>query len=568
MLWSSILGLAASPEATNRAPRFKIPRPIVPGFPEPRRDPSHVAIGERLFLETRFAQYFFAHGPSNVNATIPAGDPIIAISETTGKELAGPIAGFSINCRSCHLVNEHWAAGRGNRAYADYARRSPMPARSDGQTRTVRNSPAMVNATIPREGAFFLHFDGEFSNNEDLIRATLTGRNLGWLPGEHATAVRHIARVIREDDGEGPLAKDFGGYSYRHVFAGEDPALGDKGKRFRLTEDYRLEVNTASDAEILNAVARLISAYMDSLFFSRDEAAEYDGSPYDAFLETNQIPRKVEWGQSPLYHNRNVLAEAQNLREPIFIEPGTDLRTNLFRFKTLTQEFRFGSQELQGMKIFFTLASFATSSRPIAKGGIGNCAACHLAPDFTDFRFHNTGVAQEEYDALHGAGAFAKLRIPDLEERNANHDLWLPPTARHPRAQGPFLDIPTMNKPGRTDLGLWNVFANPDHPGVQTELRRALHGERRPKPDTEVLPKTIGLFKTPSLRGLAFSDPYLHNGSKDTLEDVIAFYQRMSDLAREGKVRNAAPELSGIFLTRDDIAPLAAFLRALNEDYE
>ena len=54
----------------------------------------------------------------------------------------------------------------------------------------------------------------------------------------------------------------------------------------------------------------------------------------------------------------------------------------------------------------------------------------------------------------------------------------------------------------------------------------------------------------------------------DTLEEVFAFYIRMSTLARACKVRNAAPELSGIILTEQDIAPLAAFLRSLNEDYE
>ena len=39
-------------------------------------------------------------------------------------------------------------------------------------------------------------------------------------------------------------------------------------------------------------------------------------------------------------------------------------------------------------------------------------------------------------------------------------------------------------------------------------------------------------------------------------------------VTRAGNVRNAAPELSGIFLKENDIAPLAAFLRALNEDYD
>jgi len=158
--------------------------------------------------------------------------------------------------------------------------------------------------------------------------------------------------------------------------------------------------------------------------------------------------------------------------------------------------------------------------------------------------------------------------VPDLAARNAAHDRWLPPTGKHPRARGPFLEIPTADKPGRTDLGLWNVFANPDQPRAQPALRRLLNGDARPEPDDILLPRTIALFKTPSLRGLAFSGPYLHNGSKDTLEEVIEFYIRMSRLARDGKLRNASPELSGILLKEEDVSPLAAFLRALNEDYE
>ena len=547
----------------EKATRFKIPRPIVPGFPLPRRDPAKVAIGERLFLETRFSQYFFAHCRGDVNAHLPAGDPAMAATITTAESLPGPFAAFSMNCRACHLVNEHAAAGRGHRTYADYARRSPIPARADGKTHTVRNSPPIVNATIPREGGFFLHYDGEFGNNEDLIKGTLTGRNLGWLPDEEGHAVRHIAQVIRKDDGHGPLARDFGGHSYRKVFAA-DAELGEEGEGFRLTEEYQLDVEDATDTQILDAIARLISAYLDSLFFSRDEAAEYDSAPYDAFLETNMIPRRVEWGQSPAYYNRNVLSVVKNIPDPIFVEPDT----NRFKFKTLKQEFRFGPTELQGMKIFFALARDVTDPGAVSNGKIGNCAACHLAPDFTDFRFHNTGAAQEEYDSLHGAGAFARLTIPQLEERNANYDAWLPPTPRHPRAKGPFFDIAGADKPGHTDLGLWNVFANPDQPQVQTALRRVLNGEHRPTPDADWLPKTIGLFKTPSLRGLTFSDPFLHNGSKDTIEDVIGFYIRMSELARAGKVRNAAPELADIHLKREDVAPLAAFLRSLNEDYE
>ena len=57
-------------------------------------------------------------------------------------------------------------------------------------------------------------------------------------------------------------------------------------------------------------------------------------------------------------------------------------------------------------------------------------------------------------------------------------------------------------------------------------------------------------------------------GSKDTLEDVVRFYVTVSGLARAGQLRNGAPELSAMHITESDVAPLAAFLRALNEDYE
>jgi hypothetical protein len=550
------------------ARRFKIPRSVVEGFPPPRLDPARVAVGERLFLETRFSQFFYARAQGNVNATFAEGDPVVANTPALDGPLPGPFAGFAMNCRACHLVNEHFARGRGNRTYADYARRPPVPAREDGRTLAPRNSPALVNASIPREGQLFLHFDGEFPSGADLVKGTFTGRNFGWLPDEHDAAVTHIVRVIREDDGRGPLAGEFGGWTYREMFLGTNVALGEESKRFRLSEELRLDVMRASDAEVFGAVARLVTAYVDSLQFSRDESWEYDGSPYDAFLETNRFPRRVDSGGSERYYNRHLADLLQSVSKPVFVDGTNGVAPPApGRFKTLKREFRFGPRELAGARIFFATAA-NSGPRRAADGGVGNCVLCHAAPNFTDFKFHNTGAAQEEYDSLHGAGAFAKLKTPGLAKRNADFDEWLPPTARHPQARGPFLDIPAKGKPGRTDLGLWNVFANPDLPGPQAALRTVLNGEEGRASDDELLPKTLALFKTPGLRGLAFSGPYLHNGSKDTLEEVVRFYIRNSALARAGKLRNAAPELSGITLREEDIAPLVAFLESLDEDYE
>src|SRR4051812_34474742 len=87
-------------------------------------DPAEVQLGERLFLETRFAQFFFANAGGDTNAVLAAGDP--AMDDTRGvlKDFAGPFKGKSMTCRACHLVDEHAATpGGGVRTYADFARR-------------------------------------------------------------------------------------------------------------------------------------------------------------------------------------------------------------------------------------------------------------------------------------------------------------------------------------------------------------------------------------------------------------------------------------------------------------
>ena len=48
----------------------------------------------------------------------------------------------------------------------------------------------------------------------------------------------------------------------------------------------------------------------------------------------------------------------------------------------------------------------------------------------------------------------------------------------------------------------------------------------------------------------------------------MRFYVNMSALARAGRLRNGARELRAMNIGDGDIVPLAAFLRALNEDYE
>jgi cytochrome c peroxidase len=447
------------------------------------------------------------------------------------------------------------------RTYADFARLSPIPEREDGLATTPRNSPSLVGITrgSPRRSLF--HFDGEFPSLPDLVTATLTGRNFGWLPSEFDQAVRHIATVIREDDGTGALARGFGG-SYRRVFLG-GPGVPEE---LRLPTALRLDVIDASDDAILQLVAKLIAAYVHSLAFL-EEHGVFDGAPFDIFLEHNGLPRSPAQGQSALAYSREIRRRLAGRRNVALVRPDGP-RTFAFH----DQPFRFGQEELRGLRIFLREPGSGGATT-----GVGNCIACHPLPTFSDVRAHNTGVSQRGYDAAHGAGSFAALPIPDLTTRNAAFDTYLPATPAHPDAAGPFRREAAAEAPGATDLGLWNALANPDLPsaGHQRRLSRVACRSRGKaacramrNDQAQLLDASVGLFKTPGLRDLGHSTPYLHDGSADTLEDVVSFYVEASALARNGQLRNAAPELLDIHLGPDDVAPLAAFLRALNEDYE
>jgi cytochrome c peroxidase len=511
---------------------------------EQQAEPAQVAIGERLFLETRFAQAYATH-PDRA-------DPVVQTAPTINGDLPGPFAGRTINCRSCHLVDELLETpGGGMRAYADFARRSPITARSDHKADAGRNAQTLVGAALPRPNALLLHHDGEFATLEDLVLGTLTGRNMGWLPGEEAQARAHIADVIRSDGGRGELAREFGG-AYAAVLKGTSK---DIPPELRLPEKYRLDTATASDAQILDAVARLIAAYLEDLEFSRDEQGRYNGSPYDAFLAANGLPRAPAKGETPAAYSRRLLAAINALDAPRFVG-GNDRR-----FAYHNQAFAFGEKELEGLRLFF--ARSGSGGKQAA-----NCIACHAAPNFTDFGFHNTGVTQTEYDAVHGAGSFATLPIPAMAERNADYDAWLPPTERHPKATGRCRAVAAIDRPGFTDLGLWNVLGNPDMPHPQGRIIETLCGGDGPCTAASLLPRAIAAFKTPGLRDLGHSGPYMHNGSLDTLEDVLGFYVTASAQARSGALRNPAPQIADVHISAADIEPLAAFLRSLNEDYD
>lgn len=74
-------------------------------------------------------------------------------------------------------------------------------------------------------------------------------------------------------------------------------------------------------------------------------------------------------------------------------------------------------------------------------------------------------------------------------------------------------------------------------------------------------PADRGRFKTPTLRGVALSPPYFHDGSAATLEDAVEHYRKAGAVGL-----GTDPILAEIRLEDGDVAPLTAFLRALSRE--
>ena len=529
-----------------------------PPLTEVEGAPADQNIGERLFVETRFAEYFAAN-MTDVNAPLAVGDPVVSTVQNVyaPAPMPGPFAGESINCRSCHFVVEFQGVPHaGNRTYADFTTRSPLPRAMGGFTNTPRNAMQMVNSLEPHAGPTFLHFDGEFTDPVDLVQTTLTGRNFGWGPDQYQQAVAHIADVIRGDNGINTPAAEYGcNLSYATIFLGTDPSIPSD---CLLPAKYRLNVATATDEQILNDVAQLISQYMYGLLFKQDELGRYYASPYDVFLRINHLPQLPRAGETDQQYDQDLYQQLLTLSNPIWVD-GT-----YGSFKYHAQPFQFGPTEFAGLKIFLAAANGATDGSQHA----GNCTACHIAPNFTDFKFHNTGVSQEEYDAANGAGAFAALAIPGLATRSADYDAYLPITTTHPNATERFRHAAVAGSPQYADLGLWNMYLNPDIPNPQANLTSVVCANIQNCAVDQGLETTIAQFKTPTLRDLEDSAPYFHNGTKLTFTDVVMFYIKSSQLAREGLLRNAPPEFQGMSISQSDVAALTAFLASLTEDYD
>ena len=152
--------------------------------------------------------------------------------------------------------------------------------------------------------------------------------------------------------------------------------------------------------------------------------------------------------------------------------------------------------------------------------GKGRCVSCHRIEQttalFTDHRFHNIGVGFKRVRGKEAATAAEFLK------------------AKH---AGADVDITVLTQENMSELGRFAVTEN----GTQ-----------------------VGAFKTPTLRNIEVTRPYMHDGSLETLEDVITFYNNGGRLDTEDPL---SPFLSGgikpLELTADEQTDLVNFLKAL-----
>ncbi|HLU05173.1 MAG TPA: di-heme enzyme [Woeseiaceae bacterium] len=109
--------------------------------------------------------------------------------------------------------------------------------------------------------------------------------------------------------------------------------------------------------------------------------------------------------------------------------------------------------------------------------------------------------------------------------------------------------------------GLYNIDASGGYPSDNTGLYE-LTGERR----------DMGRFKAPSLRNIAVTAPYMHDGSIETLPEVLEHYARGGRVITDGPYAGDGSRnpyrsefVRGFELTTEERADLLAFLESLTD---
>ena len=128
-------------------------------------------------------------------------------------------------------------------------------------------------------------------------------------------------------------------------------------------------------------------------------------------------------------------------------------------------------------------------------------------------------------------------------------------------------------RPTRDDPGVGGVdpFGNPlsdtrlSQRGLTRLLGRDFDAANETPVPADALTAVDGAFKVPGLRNVELTGPYFHNGGKATLMQVVDFYSRGGDFAKDnGAVVD--PRLQRLGLTEAEKQDLVAFLLALTDE--
>src|SRR5712692_3472683 len=111
--------------------------------------------------------------------------------------------------------------------------------------------------------------------------------------------------------------------------------------------------------------------------------------------------------------------------------------------------------------------------------------------------------------------------------------------------------FPTLANPD------FKVIGVPDLPGQERDLGRA---------ETGAGPAYERAFKVPTLRNVALTAPYMHNGRFKTLEEVLSFYSKGGGRGEGLDLRNLDDKIRVFSLSTEEQQDLIAFLRALTDE--
>lgn len=175
--------------------------------------------------------------------------------------------------------------------------------------------------------------------------------------------------------------------------------------------------------------------------------------------------------------------------------------------------------------------------------GKANCRLCHSGPNFTDGEFHDVRVAP-----LGSADILRALRSNELSQRDRiGKAAMLPPGANPDADAGRYAGI---------DLLLADPF------NAAGRFSDDPRGERAEELEFIAnAPEWFRQFKTPTLRHVATTAPYMHQGQFATLKDVLHHYSTFDGALPTG--HHPETILIPLRLTEQELIDLEAFLHTL-----